>query len=590
MSRSLQTPVLAIFSVGVCLAAALLGSRGRAAFDAPKMDPVQELNQALRSALQDLMDQDRRLAQKLERMEPDAQRAALNEERRATLMRRVEALQTAADMSRALTLASWRIDPQRDEMATIDGSVRKLLAERLTKEVRRVLKEGELSSRMACLTLIGDLGPLRLDFSDQTGIGRLLEKDLADLVKNGDRSQIRARAARALGRIFADPAVALPALRSLLESGSESERAAAADALETMVRVAVRPGTGPNEAMLVIGPRRDVMGILAPTVAALTKGFKDTNPEVRRRSAEALRQAIVSLELFIPGERPEMDGRAGGREMDTQRIVAQAYQEQQPVLSVIRDQIPHLTELLQEAKESDVKARLAGNQALEAAADLRLSWLRRLGKPAPGKAADDPLRAALQATVPLLAKELSHQEVRVKLAALYVLESLGAEAGPAGPDLVKTLQDNDSFVRWGAIRALGKMAPLHAEAVPELAKLLRDKNGDVRVTAAAALERYGPAAKAAVGELAAALKHKDPQTRRWVLTALTALGTEASPAVPELIAALRAPEEETRSEAAGLLGKLGAAARPAREALQKALDDPSASVREAASGALLTIK
>src|SRR5262249_22754691 len=167
--------------------------------------------------------------------------------------------------------------------------------------------------------------------------------------------------------------------------------------------------------------------------------------------------------------------------------------------------------------DADLTVCLAANEALEAVADLRLRLLAeaaavdRITDDKPAAPADDPLRDGLRAALRPLAEELAHKNVRVRLAALYVLESLEAEAAPLAAGIVAALQDDDVFVRWAAARTLGKMAPLEADkAVPELARRLDDANGDVRATAVAALERYGPQAKAAVPELRRAPGHHGP--------------------------------------------------------------------------------
>jgi HEAT repeat protein len=191
-----------------------------------------------------------------------------------------------------------------------------------------------------------------------------------------------------------------------------------------------------------------------------------------------------------------------------------------------------------------------------------------------------------EATV--LAKKLSAEEVRARLACLYALESLKDEAAPAGKALVKALEDDNSYVRWGAARVLGKLPP-RKDAVLELAKLLADKNGDVRITAAAALERYGPAANKAVPKLVETLKGADPETQVWSIRALVAIGPEPEEAIPGLVQALSSKEAEVRMASAEALGKFGPAAKKAEEALTRATDDEHAGVRLAASRALLDI-
>jgi HEAT repeat protein len=235
-------------------------------------------------------------------------------------------------------------------------------------------------------------------------------------------------------------------------------------------------------------------------------------------------------------------------------------------------------------------------QALESMADARLVLLRKAASvPRAGgqkpDTSDDPLRPGLQNAIPSLTDQITHGPADIRLACLYVLETLETDAAPGVEGIVQALSDNNDYVRWAAARALGKMAPLAAsKAVTGLAPLLQDANKDVRLTAAAALERFGPAAKSAVLPLVRAVERSDFDTQVMAIRALAAIGPEAAPAVPNLATALSAPETRVRCAAAKALGKLGTTARPARDALRRALDDTNREVRQAASDALLAIQ
>jgi len=221
----------------------------------------------------------------------------------------------------------------------------------------------------------------------------------------------------------------------------------------------------------------------------------------------------------------------------------------------------------------------------------RLRSLRHADAKATDPPLDDLLGEGLRVALPGLIKELSHKEVRVRLATLYVLETMEAESAPAAGAVADALKDGDAFVRWGAARVLGKMAPLQADkAVPGLAGVVADANGDVRSTALAALPRYGRAAKAAIPALRRVLNQGDGSARMLAIQALAAMGPEAEPALTELVAALSATETDIRAAAAQALGKIGPAARPAEDALRKALNDPGRQVRQAAGDALLVIR
>jgi HEAT repeat protein len=187
-----------------------------------------------------------------------------------------------------------------------------------------------------------------------------------------------------------------------------------------------------------------------------------------------------------------------------------------------------------------------------------------------------------------LAPALAHREVRARLAALYVLETLRDEGAPAIDALVGAAKDDNAFVRWGVARVLGHVAPREAEkAVPALTDLVADKNPKVALTALKDLQKYGPKAAPAVKALEAVVPKGEPPLRVAAIGALAAVGAEARGAVPLLTKVLEeAGEAPVRAAAAGALARLGGA-EAAEKALRKALDDEDAEVRRAASDALL---
>ena len=205
---------------------------------------------------------------------------------------------------------------------------------------------------------------------------------------------------------------------------------------------------------------------------------------------------------------------------------------------------------------------------------------------------EDSLRNGLRAALPALSGSLDDPDVRMRLAAVTVLDLMGQDAAPAAAALDHALKDADIFVRWAAARALGNINPADGKvAVPNLGRLLFDPDLDPRLAAAATLEHYGKEAAAAVPDLIRATSVGDSEIRVAVIHALEAIGAEeARPAVPALAQALSDPDERVRQAAAETLGSFGPVAQNAEPALRRALDDKEATVRKAASSALLNLK
>jgi HEAT repeat protein len=221
------------------------------------------------------------------------------------------------------------------------------------------------------------------------------------------------------------------------------------------------------------------------------------------------------------------------------------------------------------------------------------AFVRQPGEdlPPPKRAATDAATATLAKTMDAVIAGLADPKPQVRLASIYVLETMGDTAAPGLPALVKALRDSNLFVRWAAARTLGRLAPAGAEkAVPELATLMSPQEDlSVRLMVADTLGKYGPAARGAVPALGAAVTRSDVELRVGILKALEAIGNDAAPAIPAIAWGLKDESSQVRAESARVLGHFGRSAARALPALRKALNDSVEDVRRAASEAILSI-
>ncbi|MBL8798374.1 MAG: HEAT repeat domain-containing protein, partial [Planctomycetia bacterium] len=411
-------------------------------------------------------------------------------------------------------------------------------------------------------------------------------------------------AARTLGRIYPYPEPAVAALAKMLGGKEVAERRAAAEALAALAQLVegqARNRVNGGSLLEWTVPEIVQRGQLL-TVAA-GRGLGDSDALVKRHCLAALQATAKTMHALL-GELPKReDFPPTGRKAtpaEQQQLVAlegqlvEVRKQLKPLIEALNEVVKPSAALLNDPEADVVQAACAALEELAAtrqrgrqreAAFAAILQVANLKPPA------IPLLDPLSQTVPALAGVLAHPEVRVRLGALYVLETLEAEAVAATPALVKACGDGDAFVRWGAARALGKLAPAESKAVvPALGKLASDPNGDVRITALAALERFGPSAAAAVAALGPVAAKGDVPTRLWAMRALAAIGKEAQGAVPSLTTALAATEPAVREAAARTLGKVGHGSAEARKVLRQALDDANGDVQEAAAQALLNLQ
>jgi HEAT repeat protein len=526
------------------------------------------------------------------------------EARKKNLKRRLDALGSPGELAAALALDVWPESSGQHETpsaADADSEIRTLLLKQFGEQIRKALSAEDSGTRAAAATLLGTTATAERAERARRSLGQFnpvrfgrpggdqeptapadpfvdLAPDLVKHMKEDKDAPVRRAAVRALVEVRPDLQLTMDALGDLLGGGEKdpSVRRSAAAALGALLA-----GADEEQHSLDLTPDPVVrllkLAKLAAPLAA-ERLAKDDDQEVRLQCLKVLRRVVLGWQGLIAngaGRAPDVVALPEAPAVPVSPLFAEIQKLLQSLAGALNKALPSVTGALAEDKP---EIAVGAAEVLETAADIRRLVLK--------DSRADPLPALPDAR-DALAKNLSAKEVRVRLAAVYVLETLGAEASPASAVLAKALrEDADPFVRWGAARALGKMAPDQLDAVPALAKALEDKDDDVRQTAPIALARFGPAAKPAVAALAAAVK-RDDGLRLSALKALAAVGAAAAPAADAAAAALADPDAEVRVAAADALARMGSLKDGPVTALRKALDDPDPGVRRAVSGALL---
>jgi HEAT repeat protein len=517
------------------------------------------------------------------------------------IQEQVQLLDDVHDLCRALVLREWRDEDPSEQVSSVDRRQRGIVARRFEQRVREIFRREDAGSRLAALHMIAKMGADARGVGTRRSAASALTQDLVDMMNRGD-SRTRQAAVRALGQINPDPAVAVPALRVLLRAPDLAQKRAAGEALVSLMRVVAQLATHNQVSTGVETTRTDVVNMGCAVIPLAGAGLHDSEAEVRRRCTEAIGQAADGLHKLVSAHR---SGEGREEQAEHRRQIEQEREELAPLIRALRDQVPALTRALGDA---DAEVRLLARRALEDMTHPQLRLMERataldragLNPAAPLGPAQftqigiksDPVREGLQEMVQAVAAGIKDRDVRVRRAAIDVLETLGPAAAPAAGRLVEALADRDVFVRWSAARTLGKVSPAQAAlVVPALAHLLTDLDLDLRLAATTALERYGPAARAAVPDLLVAMRCTDAEVRMGAIRTLGAVGEpSAHRIVPALAEALTDSDARVREMAAVVLGKFGPAAREAADVLERALQDRNADVQKASGEALLKVR
>jgi HEAT repeat protein len=537
-----------------------------------RADPVETLRQALSVTSDDTLERDRRT------------KACLGE------------LRSLSELRKAVVLREWRHRYPDARLAAVDQQNRDDLAERFRQATRQVLAGRDPAAALAALEMLGETAASMRAVGEPPVLTRPLTPDVARLVGEGEPA-VRAAAAKALGLIEPDLAVALPLLTLQMKSPDAAVRLNATTALGQVLETTAQPWTGNQFNPTARLDRRETADAAAKLLAPLGQAAVDPGGEVRRSSLTALALAATLLGKLTPPAHADIpDSVEGARAV---RRAEAEREEARPLALALREQLAAVNRCLR-GRDSEVK--VLALKVCEEAAQARLRWLQRPGTPEP---ADDPLAAPLAAALPGMAQTLTDDNVNVRRATLDALELYGPLASAAAPAVTRALKDADPFVRWSAVRTLGGIGPAARPAIPALTKLLQDPDLDVRLAAAAVLQTLDSTGKEAPGKpgqsggsrprsalpaLIQALGKKDSDTRLAAIHALAAMGGNARPAVPALAEAVRDADSRVRLAAVQALGQLGPAAKSAADTLRQAMHDDNPDVLRAAGDALLNME
>jgi HEAT repeat protein len=523
-----------------------------------------------------------------------------------------EKLTTTTDLRLALALPEWEdTRTYAPQLRAVDQEARANIGKRLADLVKGVVESGDSQNQMALADLIGEIGTgIRgLPLDDKSGYARTLAPSLMVLMQKDD-PRVRQAAARALPKIFPDPAPSAAALAQMLQSRDVNDRRAASEALTDMVRTFLQVWKKNRAQSGVEATDEDLIHCADKVVPVTAQCLTDSDPVVRRNGLNAIVQSVTALNDLIPGtsyggKLAQMRMPPSGRRWapDEKRTVMEALDLVNtkealftPLLTALKNESGLVAKSL---TDSDVQSRVLSRQALElmgmargrllAARDVIPYETEDELKPK----RDDLLKEAIEPGLLELAKHVRDSRIEVRRATLDFLETMDDAAAPAIPALLMALQDQDRFIRWQAVRTLGKVGRIQTDkTVPAIAKLVNPKEDpDVREAAATTLRSYGSAAEAALPQLIRMLNVGEAEVQESVIKAITGIGgPKVKAAMPALIISLDSRSPNVRRLAAEALGRMGSQARDALPALNAhARMEEDNTVRMAISEAILDI-
>ena len=405
------------------------------------------------------------------------------EAREQRLLKSMEGLKNIREKREAFLLSEWR-DQQPDLPASVaDRKVRAALGENIAMEYKSVLQSQDQQKILLLLERLPDLSRQAEDAPLVAKLVQQLAPDVTRLAKSGP-VEIRRVALVSLARIHADADLLLPLLTELIRDPIPEIRLASAESVDALLRLQL-PGSLARGTNHPVHLRREALSKhAAKLIPVALVCLKDSQSQVRILSSDTLRltASLFSSMISDPGQ-----SLAGIDPSEIRRLMQTEWAELDPLLQVWKTHLPALGSGL---VDRNSQVRLNCQRTLDELAGIRIKRLRQgesLGVEFP-----DILAEPIRQTLPTLVEALRDPDIRVRRAAIDVLEGLGNLASPAAKEITAHLNDGDPFVRWACLRALGSMGPdALKSAEPKIRSMIQDPDPDVRKSVETCMRRLG---------------------------------------------------------------------------------------------------
>ena len=405
------------------------------------------------------------------------------EARTQRLTKAMEGLQNIRERREAFLLPEWR-DQQPDLLSSSsDKKARAVLGKQLETEYKAVLQS---KNQDKILFLLDKLPDLSRQADESTMVGELIAHiapDVTRLVKSGP-VETRRLALMTLAKIHADADLMLPILTELIADPIPEIRLAAAESIDTLLRLQL-PGNLARGTNHPVHLRREAVSKhAAKLIPVALICLKDSQSQVRILSSDTLR---LTASLFSSMITDPSQALAGVDQAEIRRLMQTEWMELDPLLQAWTAHLPALGMGL---VDRNSQVRLNCQRTLDELAGIRIKRIRQgeaLGLDFP-----DVLASPIRGTVPTLVEALRDPDIRVRRAAIDVLEGLGALATPAAKEITSQLEDSDPFVRWACLRALSSMGTDALKgAETKIRSMVKDPDPDVRKSVETCLRRLG---------------------------------------------------------------------------------------------------
>jgi len=296
-------------------------------------------------------------------------------------------------------------------------------------------------------------------------------------------TDIRRSALIALAKTHAEAELMLPLLAQLSKDAQPEVRLAAAEGLDTLIKMQMPANFAKTGNQPLHFRREAISQQIARLIPVAVQLLNDPQSKIRIMGSESLLDSAMLFRSLIsePGQTL-----AGVDPAEIRRMVSLEWTELEPLVQAWSKHLPALGRGL---VDRNPQVRLNSQKTLDELTGIRVRRLKH--SEAVGLELPDTFAQPIRGVIPTVVEALRDPDIRVKRAAIDVLESMGPLAIQSAPTLQASLEDPDPFVRWASLRALAAMGnEVLKENREKIQFLAKDPDPDVRKTAESCLRRF----------------------------------------------------------------------------------------------------
>ena len=192
------------------------------------------------------------------------------------------------------------------------------------------------------------------------------------------------------------------------------------------------------------------------------------------------------------------------------------------------------------------------------------------------------LGANARSVVSRIERSLQDQQPAIKAASLYCLMAIASDPDRYRDDVKRLLDEQDTTARRIAATSIARLSRIDPPMIQRLGELLQDADPEVRLSSTQALSSIGEDAASETDQIAALLVEDRIEIKVAAVNAIGSIGTASQLATSQIAFLAGQSDGDLRLAAMNGLSRIGSPSPRFAKVVRSALNDPEEAIREAA--------